>query len=321
MLPGPVHIEDGLALLADVEHLGSFRLHGERGLHGLDGGFELRILLADLRQIHFVQLVQEGQIAALDGGVDVGVGDVGNHFGGLEGLAFDPLVLDVGALIDGGKERRTPQRAADRDGLRRAQHDVTRQIGILAAQTVGDPRTHRRTPDHVGAGVHQRDGRLVIRNIRVHRADDADVFRNAADIGPQLAHFGVGFAVARELERRLHQVAGLALRENRAAGQRLPVVLLQHRLGIEGVHVRHAAVREQENDPLGARLEVQLLQHSRSARGGFGGLQRTAEHVGERHHAEAPAHLGESLTARKRTRFVIARHVISPSSGTGIRSS
>ena len=113
----------------------------------------------------------------------------------------------------------------------------------------------------------------MIRNIRVHRADDADVFRYASDIGPQLADLGVGFAVALELERRFHQVAGFALGEDRATRHRLPVVLGEHWLGIESVHMRHAAIRKQENDALRTRLEVQFLQHSRSASGRLGSFE------------------------------------------------
>ena len=37
----------------------------------------------------------------------------------------------------------------------------------------------------------------------------------------------------------------------RAAGQRLAVVLVEHRLGIEAVDLRQAAVHEQEDDALG----------------------------------------------------------------------
>ncbi len=41
-----------------------------------------------------------------------------------------------------------------------------------------------------------------------------------------------------------------------AAGQRLAVVFLEHRLVVERVDVRHAAVHQQEDDPLRAGLEV-----------------------------------------------------------------
>ena len=56
----------------------------------------------------------------------------------------------------------------------------------------------------------------------------------------------------------LHQRAGLALGRDRAAGQRLAVVLVEHRLRIEAVDLRQAAVHEQEDDALRARRMIEL---------------------------------------------------------------
>src|SRR6478672_4595467 len=42
---------------------------------------------------------------------------------------------------------------------------------------------------------------------------------------------------------------GLAFGRNRSAGQRLAVVLVEHRLRIEAVHLRQPAVHEQEDHP------------------------------------------------------------------------
>src|ERR1700680_883706 len=138
---GSIHIESGLALLAYVENLRCLGLHMEGCLHCLDRGFELRILLAKLGEIHLVQLAQEAKIAPLDGGVDIRVGHVRDYLGGFRRLALDPFVLDVCTLVNSRQERRAPQRAADSDGLRWAQHYEARQVGILALQTISDPRT------------------------------------------------------------------------------------------------------------------------------------------------------------------------------------
>ena len=73
-----------------------------------------------------------------------------------------------------------------------------------------------------------------------------------ADVREQLADLHAALAVLLERERRSHQRAGLALGGDRAAGQRLAVVLVEHRLGIEAVDLRQAAVHEQEDDALGA---------------------------------------------------------------------
>ena len=59
-----------------------------------------------------------------------------------------------------------------------------------------------------------------------------------------------------------------------AAGQRLAVILVEHRLRIEAVDLRQAAVHEQEDDALGARRMIELaridgavLQQRRRPRG------------------------------------------------------
>ena len=70
-------------------------------------------------------------------------------------------------------------------------------------------------------------------------------------------------AVLLERERRSHQRAGLALGGDRAAGQRLAVVLVEHRLRIEAVDLRQAAVHEQEDHALGARGMIELARVER----------------------------------------------------------
>ena len=75
-----------------------------------------------------------------------------------------------------------------------------------------------------------------------------------------------------ELERRPHQVAGLALGLQLAGRHGLAVVLVQHRLGIERVHLRQAAVQEEEDYVLGFGREVRGLGVQRIPPGdrGFG---------------------------------------------------
>ena len=69
----------------------------------------------------------------------------------------------------------------------------------------------------------------------------------------------------RERERRLQERAGLALGRDGPAGQRLAVKLVEHRLGVEGVHLRRAAVHEQEDDVLRPRRMVQAAARARLA--------------------------------------------------------
>ena len=59
------------------------------------------------------------------------------------------------------------------------------------------------------------------------------------------------------------QVAGLALRLQIAGGHRLAVILGQHRLRIERVHLRRSAIQEQKDDVLGLRREVRRFGRER----------------------------------------------------------
>jgi hypothetical protein len=149
--------------------------------------------------------------------------------------------------------------------------------------------------------VHHEHRGLVIRDVGVHRADDADVVGAGAHVREELAHFEATLAVAREAERRLHQRAGLAFGGHGAARERLAVILRQHRLRIEAVHLRQPAVHEEEDDVFRARGMVQALRELRRrglAGGEAGGLERVADQAGERHHAEAAADATERVAAR-----------------------
>jgi hypothetical protein len=78
---------------------------------------------------------------------------------------------------------------------------------------------------------------------------------------------------------------------DRAAGQRLAVILVERRFGIEAVDLRQAAVHEQEDDVLRASRMVE--------RGGAG--HRVADEAGKGHHAEAVADAAQCFAAGDRT--------------------
>src|SRR5713226_5659942 len=59
-----VPVARGLALFADIEHVGSFGLHPERDLHRLNGRFELRSS-SDLLDLHLIQPEQQIDLTAL----------------------------------------------------------------------------------------------------------------------------------------------------------------------------------------------------------------------------------------------------------------
>src|SRR3954464_5178141 len=84
-----------------------------------------------------------------------------------------------------------------------------------------------------------------------------------------LADLRAALPVAFEPERRTHQVAGLALSAQVAASQWLPMMFIEHGLGVERIDLRHAAIHEQEDNALGPRGEVRRLR--RQGRGRFSG--------------------------------------------------
>ena len=217
-------------------------------------------------------------------------------------VCFSTLVGDERALVDRRQERAVPQRRPYRRRHVRAEHDVARQVLVVGAETVGEPRADRR-PAHLRvAGVHHQHRRLVVRNVGVHRTDEADVVRAFADVREQLADLDAGLAVLLEREGRAHQRAGLAFGGNRAARQRLSVVLVEHRLRIEAVDLRQAAVHEQKDDTLGARRVIEPPRVDAAVLGQRPGRSdnRLAHETGEREHAEPVAHAAERVAPSER---------------------
>ena len=81
--------------------------------------------------------------------------------------------------------------------------------------------------------------------------------------GEEVADLHAALAAGPELPRRLQQVPGGGeLHPRLLPGDGLPVVLLEHRLGVEGIDLARPAVHEQEDDALGLRCEVRLAARS-----------------------------------------------------------
>jgi len=92
----------------------------------------------------------------------------------------------------------------------------------------------------------------VVRDVRVDRADEADVACALADMRKQFAHVHTALAVLFELERRAHRCTRLALGGHRSARQGLAMILVEHGLRIEAIHLRQSAVHVEEDDVRGA---------------------------------------------------------------------
>jgi len=103
----------------------------------------------------------------------------------------------------------------------------------------------------------------VIGAVGVHGTDHADVVDALADIGEYLAELDAALSEFLELKWGLQQVAGFALGLQVGGGHRLAVVLGEHRLGVEGVHLAWAAVEKQEDYALGFGGEVRRGVSSR----------------------------------------------------------
>ena len=166
------------------------------------------------------------------------------------------VVADVRALVDARQEAAAPQLRAD-DRLARAEHHEAGQVLVLRAQAEGQPRAEAR-PDrlHV-ARVHHQQRRLVIRVVGVQRAEHADVVDAAGDVREEVGDLDAALAARPRRERRGHELAASCGGPVIDRGRRgLAGVLLQGRLGVEGVDVRRPAVHEQEDHPLRPRGEV-----------------------------------------------------------------
>ena len=104
--------------------------------------------------------------------------------------------------------------------------------------------------------------------------------------------------------------AGLALGAQVGAGQRLAVVLVEQRLGIERVDLRRPAVHEQVHDPLCLAGEVRLLV-APAPRHWLRGGRRRQRSVGRQHAGQAE---------HAKTRAAAAQH-LAPESGGPLASS
>ena len=107
----------------------------------------------------------------------------------------------------------------------------------------------------------------MIGHVGVHRANDAQVVNvRLGRAGEELAHLDAALAVLLERERRAQGRTGFALGAKSRPGKRLAVVLRQHRLGVERIDVRRAAIHEQMDDLFGPRGEMRRLGRQRPER-------------------------------------------------------
>ena len=110
---------------------------------------------------------------------------------------------ETDALVIGRQKARSPQPREQRlIGIQRLRlrehHDERRQIMVLAAQPVADPGAHARTAGLLAAALDERDRRIVIDRVRIHRLDDGNVVHDLGGVRQQFADPGA--AISRTAE-------------------------------------------------------------------------------------------------------------------------
>src|SRR2546421_392371 len=166
----------------------------------------------------------------------------------------------------------------------------------LRAETVKQPGAQAGSALDLRAGVHERVRRIVIDLLGVHRADDANVVRNTADVREQLGNFLPGPAPLPELAKRPAglQFRVLQLREllppGEGFGERFIVELLEFRLVIKPFEVRRPARHAEMNDAFGPHRKMCRLNDPFPSGCSLRGLSRAqqfgVEQAGQRQTAE-----------------------------------
>src|SRR5229473_136572 len=92
----------------------------------------------------------------------------------------------------------------------------------------------------------------MIRDVAAHRTDYAHIVDGFAQLGKNIADFDAALSIFLETERRFHEIANLhrvsGSGDRVGARHWLAVVLIEHRLWIESIDLRWAAIEEQKDD-------------------------------------------------------------------------
>src|ERR1044072_2129287 len=104
--------------------------------------------------------------------------------------------------------------------------------------------------------------------------NDAEIVGVTTESRKELADLDAALPVWFEREWRLQQRAGLALGLEISGGRGLPVVFIEHRLRVEGIDLRRAAIEEQEDDVFGLGGKMRRLWSQRIQVAGGGRAER-----------------------------------------------
>src|SRR5690348_4232773 len=110
------------------------------------------------------------------------------------------------------QKRGVPKRRTDCRRHVGTKDDKPGKVLIFRSETVRQPRTQTRPASLAEPGIHHEHGWLMVRDIGVHRPNEADIIRALADLREQFADIHSALAVFLEREWRAHQCACLAFR-------------------------------------------------------------------------------------------------------------
>ena len=284
-----IQFEEMLGFPAEIGQFGHRCLHAKRHFILSDAGVNFRVRAFPGQQaVEPLDFLDHLTLRALADAFGIAHVMDGVAFG-LKKNAFKPARQETGGPLP-GRNRLGAGFAL------RGQHDKAGQLVGLRAETVEQPGAHAGPALDLRAGVHERVRRIVVDLLGVHRADDANVVRNTADVREQLGNFLPGSAPLPELAKRPAglQFRVLQLREllppGEGFGERFIVELLEFRLVIKTFEVRRPARHAEMNDAFGPHRKMGRLNDpfpsGRSLRGLSRAQQFGIEQAGQRQTAE-----------------------------------
>ena len=177
-------------------------------------------------------------------------------------------------------------------------HHEGRQVAVLGAQAITDPRSDAGAGECERSGVDAQGGLVVVGVVGGHRPDHAQVVHTPGHVGKETAHFGAASAMSGEIPLRplgKHGEVALAPLEL-INGHRLARIGEQPRLGVPRIDMGNPAAHIQENDSLGLGSEMRCAGNQRiggrAPESAFSGKEipdNAREHQGATNHGSQKA--------------------------------
>ena len=186
-------------------------------------------------------------------------------------------------------------------------HHIPGKVLILGTQPVSHPTPQRWPPDQGLPRVNLHEGRAVCMRIRVTGPHDRQLVRMFANVRKEIRNRKTALTPRLELPRGRCQEpdrSSPGVNVFLVGRHRLPGVLLEHRLRIEGIHLARSAVHQQKNAVLHLRRKVSRLRCQRIHRGfaGVANLLKKSlllQHRRQSHPGKASSHLPQRLATRQ----------------------